>query len=126
MTIFLVDVASVRVRRAGIDLVDASGALTLFPASYADRERLLWELAVRCPDAMERGLDESAPPPARPAPPASAPPASDEHPIGPSGLALGSALAGPAERGNPAPPRKSGLGVGLFGPPPGQGGDREM
>jgi hypothetical protein len=120
------DVTSVRVRRSGIDVRSRGADLTLFPGSFADRERLLWELAVRCPDAMERGLDESAPPPARPAPPASAPPASDEHPSGPSGLALGSTLAGPMDRGNPAPPRKSGLGVGLFPPPPGQRGDREM
>jgi hypothetical protein len=126
LTIYVVDVTSVRVRRAGIDVVDASGPLTLFPASYADRERLLWELAVRCPDAMERGMDEAASPPAHPAPPAPAPSASEERSRGPSGLALGSALAGPADQGNPAPPRKSGLGVGLFVPPPGQRGDREM
>ena len=31
---------------------------------------------------------------------------------------LASALAGPMDRGNPAPPRKSGLGVGLFVAPP--------
>jgi hypothetical protein len=125
-TVALADVTVVRVRATGIDVETARATLILTPASYADRQRLLWELAVRCPDAMERGLDESAPPPARPAPPAWAPPTPDEHPSGPSGLALGSTLAGPMDRANPAPPRKSGLGVGLFVPPPGQRGDREM
>ena len=31
LTIYLVDVKSVRVRRAGIDVIDGSGTLTLFP-----------------------------------------------------------------------------------------------
>jgi hypothetical protein len=118
-TVTLADVTAVRVRATGIDVETARETLILFPASYADRQRLLWELAVRCPDAMERGLDEAAAPPARPAPSAAAPPAEGEHARGPSGLALGSALAGPMDRANPAPPRKSGLGVGLFVPPPG-------
>jgi hypothetical protein len=114
----LTDVATIRVRASAIDVETPRAVLMLFPGSYADRQRLLWELAVRCPDAMERGIDESAAT-ARPAPPAAAPLASDDPPRGPSGLALGSALAGPMERGNRAPPRKSGLGVGLFVPPPG-------
>lgn len=35
-------------------------AVHLQPATPADRERLLWELAVRIPDAIERGLEGGA------------------------------------------------------------------
>lgn len=114
------DVRRVRVRRTSIDLETEHEVLMLVPSTYDDRRRLLWELAVRCPDAMERGMDEDvahAKPQGATAP--AVPASADEAPRGSSGLSLGSALAGPMDRGNPAPPRKSGLGVGLFVPPPG-------
>ena len=60
------------------------------------------------------------------APPAAVPAPSEDAARPATGLALGSALAGPMESGNPAPPRKSGLGVGLFVPPPGSKPDSEM
>ena len=127
VSIELAEVKSVRVRRTAIDVHTPHEVLALVPASYADRERLLWELAVRCPDAMDRGMDEDASPAKSSAAPASrtqtSPPPAPDAPSGPapgaSDLALDSALAGPVDRGNPAPPRKSGLGVGLFVPPPG-------
>lgn len=46
----------VELTAASAVLVCAGGAYALVPASFADRERLEWELAVRLPDAMERGL----------------------------------------------------------------------
>lgn len=107
---------------------------------YADRERLLWELAVRVPDAVERGIPEResgrpagalpshgcvaspAPAPLRPALPptgprleGATPPQGDPRAL--TGLddamaGLGSALVGERPT-TPAPPR-SGLGCGLF------------
>lgn len=116
-TIPVAGVDAIRVRPSWIEIEGAGRLVRIAPGSYADRERLLWELAVRCPDAMERGIDET--PPRLPTQRAAASPLVDGSGSGASGLALGSALAGPMDRGNPAPPRKSGLGVGLFMPPPG-------
>lgn len=119
-TVALADVTAVRVRASAIDVETAGETLMLFPASYADRQRLLWELAVRCPDALERGMDEqTADAKTAPAAPSDARVSTEDSDRRPSDLALGSALAGPMDSGNPAPPRKSGLGVGLFVPPPG-------
>lgn len=130
----LAAVRVVRVRPACVEIeASQDGALRrvrIAPSSFAARSRLLWELAVRCPDAMERGL----PPDVRPVVPAAqgAPrPASSAA----SGVSSGAASATPdaaaamadldARMGalgsslvherptNPAPPR-SGLGSGLF------------
>lgn len=107
------EVEAVDVHAAWIQLRYASTSLRIRPANYADRQRLLWELAVRCNAAMERGLDEAN----RHAGGAAAPAASIEN-IGEGLTGLGSALAVPATQRNPPPPRKSGLGVGLFPMPP--------
>jgi hypothetical protein len=131
------DVTAIRVRSTWIEIESTAGRLRLVPRSYADRERLLWELAVRCNAAMERGIDEAAgaerarTEALKPAPAATvshdAPRPASTDSANLDGLdrgmsSLGSALAGPARRPNPAPPRKSGLGNGLFVVP---GGDAE-
>jgi len=123
------DVTAIRVRSTWIEIEAPGTRVRLVPRSYADRERLLWELAVRCNAAMERGIDEAAnsertmAAALKPAPVATAPhDAPRPAPTDPADLdgldrgmsSLGSALAGPAQRRNPAPPRKSGLGNGLF------------
>jgi hypothetical protein len=122
------DVTAIRVRSTWIEIESTGARLRLVPRSYADRERLLWELAVRCNDAMERGIDEAAgaertlatalkPSPAAPRadePLAAATRSGDTDSLDRGMSSLGSALAGPANRPNPAPPRKSGLGNGLF------------
>jgi len=107
------DVSAVRVRATWIEIESGTLKFRVVPRSYADRERLLYELAVRCNDAMERGIDESAGPARKPASPA---PPGDVEDLDRrmTGSGLASALAGPMDRGNPAPPRKSGLGNGLF------------
>lgn len=117
------DVVAVRVRPAWIEIATAERSVRVIPNSYEDRQRLLWELAVRCNDAVERGIDEVATEAREKAPPP--PPTKFEDGIDPTGLdraatGLGSALAGPMTPRNPAPPRKSGLGVGLFPAPPGE------
>ena len=124
----LADVVAIRERGAAIALKWTAQGRTaevfLRPITYADRRRLLWELAVRCPDAMERGLAPRVPGVAAggtlaptgprrsdPAPVASASVAMSGLDAGMSSLATG--LAGPDEPKRPAPP-KSGLGCGLF------------
>jgi len=108
----------VRVHAAWIELVSGDESVRVVPRSYADRERLLWELAFRWSDGVHRGIDET--PPDRPhapfVPPAQT--ADVESIAGGATPGLASALAGPMDRGNPAPPRKSGLGNGLFVAPP--------
>ncbi len=91
----------IHVRPTWIEFVSGAESVRVVPKSYADRERLLWELAVRFNDAMERGI-----------------PTADPDAIVSGGSGLASALAGPMDRGNPAPPRNSGLGNGLFVAPP--------
>ena len=102
--------------------------LPIVPGSYADRQRMLWEFAVRVPDAVERGIGTSATPreptgTGRTLPP-TGPLRGTPAPAAGAGLtgmddamaSLGSALVtGDSQR--PAPPR-SGLGVGLFAAPP--------
>jgi len=106
--ILLDDVTMVRVQRSWIEIDSRDVTMQIKPRDYADRERLLFELAVRCNDAMERGL------PSEPHAPAPATASADPDAIASGGSGLASALAGPMDRGNPAPPRKSGLGNGLF------------
>jgi len=122
------DVATVRVRSAWIEVETRLWKFRVVPASYEDRQRLLWEFALRCNAAMERGIDEAAgaertlatalkPSPAAPRadePPPAATRSGDTDSLDRGMSSLGSALAGPAQRRNPAPPRKSGLGNGLF------------
>jgi hypothetical protein len=131
------DVTVVRVRRTEIEIEARWWKVRVVPKDYEDRQRLLWELALRCNAAVERGIDEAAAEArakARPLVPAprAKPSASPDAPVAlappadPSRLTdldramtgLGSALAGPMTPRNPAPPRKSGLGVGLFPAPP--------
>ncbi len=50
------DIEKIEITSASAVLVCRGAAYALVPASYADRERLEWELAVRFPDAVERGL----------------------------------------------------------------------
>lgn len=50
------DIERIELTSASAVLVGRGAAYALVPASYADRERLEWELAVRFPDAVERGL----------------------------------------------------------------------
>jgi hypothetical protein len=121
-----VGVDIVRVHASWIEIVSLDESVRVVPRSYADRERLLWELAVRWPDAIHRGIDEiPAPPASTPAPPAA--PGDVEHlDRRMTGSGLASALAGPMDRGNPAPPRKSGLGNGLFVAPPEETRDDAM
>src|SRR5688572_22225769 len=62
--IAIADIGSIRVEPNALVVrwLSAYGEsiLILQPRSYNDRERLTWELAVRAPDAMERGLDAAA------------------------------------------------------------------
>lgn len=114
----LADVVAIRVRSSWIEIAAADQRVRVVPRSYEDRQRLLFELAVRCNDAVERGIDEDAAA-ARAAPPATAHAPRFREGLDPTGLdraatGLGSALAGPDAPLNPAPPRRSGLGVGLF------------
>jgi hypothetical protein len=114
----LKDVVAIHVRPTWIEFVTTDRRFRVVPRSYADRERLLFELAVRCNQAMERGIEESASPaPTPPAPPGDV----EDLDRRMTGSGLASALAGPMDRGNPAPPRKSGLGNGLFVAGPGDG-----
>ena len=105
----------VHVHASWIEIISGDESVRVVPRSYADRERMLWELAFRWSAAVDRGIDET--PQAVPHPvaiPSATTAAVDvPHPVA-SGLGLASALAGPMDRGNPAPPRKSGLGNGLF------------
>jgi hypothetical protein len=114
------DVLAIRVRPVWIEIETKRRRVRVVPSSYAERERLLWELAYRRADAFEFAAE-------KPAGAAPASTAADEDVADldrrMTGSGLGSALAGPMDGGNPAPPRKSGLGVGLFAPPP--GGPRE-
>jgi hypothetical protein len=121
-------VRTVRVQPSVVEIEweDASGrrSASLAPASFADRERLLWEMAVRAPAAVERGLEEERTSrPATPGRPPAAAAAAGQSDV-PSAAAamadldarmdgLGTALAGPGASGQRAPP-KSGLGCGLF------------
>ncbi len=119
------DVHAVRVRPAWIEIATADRRVRVVPSSYQDRQRLLWELALRCNAAVERGIDEAAAEASAKA--ESSVPSRIEDGIDPTGMGgattgLGSALAGPMTPRNPAPPRKSGLGVGLFPAPPGEPG----
>jgi hypothetical protein len=104
----------IREHRTYIEIGDDGDRIRLHPPFYADRERLLFELAVRWPDAFEFRSDAK---PAAAVTGASPPEPATYVPAEPTGLA--SELAGPMNGANPAPPRKSGLGVGLFAPPPG-------
>ena len=130
-------VRAVRVQPSAVEIEwdDASGrrSVALVPANFADRERLLWEMAVRAPAAVERGLEDErtaqpAPRVSPGAPPAPAGPA--DVPDAASAMAdlgarmegLGTALAGPGAGGQRAPP-KSGLGCGLFVAEPRDGDD---
>jgi hypothetical protein len=109
------EVEVVRVRPSWIEIVGGGTTLRIRPKSFSDRERLLWELAVRCNPAMERGLDEAHRPPSattsKAAVKTTKPADIADIQLGSSGLA--SALVPDAAR-NPAPPRRSGLGCGLF------------
>ena len=140
----LADVGLVVARPTFVEIVcEREGGRTVLAirnAAYVDRGRLLWELAVRVPDAVERGIDEpgamhdvGAPPapgfveptarpgsvlpptgPRRSSSPVPLPDASTSvDAIGAGMDHIGSALAGPVEERRPAPP-KSGLGCGLF------------
>ena len=140
-SIRLADVRAVRVRPVAIHIdAEHEGRPVSFavkPCACADRERMLWELAVRVPDAVERGIDleasksAEAAPSARPAGSRATLPATGPARTGPAAAApatldaraamsnfdagmdgLGSALAAPASR--PSAPPKSGLGCGLF------------
>jgi len=105
----------VRVHASWIEIVRGDESVRVVPRSYADRERMLWELAFRWSAAIHRGIDET--PPAVPTSVASgsaAPVDVDDLDQRMTGSGLASALAGPMNRGNPAPPRNSGLGNGLF------------
>jgi hypothetical protein len=113
----LARVRTVRVRPSWIEIAWPGGAFRISPGSYDDRQRLLWELAVRLPDAMERAMDEDAERDRAAAAKRDAPAPAAADPAPPVG-GLASALAGPGASSNPPPPRKSGLGVGLFAPPP--------
>jgi hypothetical protein len=125
------DVTTVRVHSPSVEIETRLWTFRVFTSSYDDRQRLLWELALRCNAAMERGLDETAPaaPPGAPASAERTAAHADEFGGGVAGI--GSALAPPPKTSTPAPPRKSGLGVGLFPLPPrdeaapanGSGGD---
>jgi len=113
----------VRVHASWIEIVSGDESVRVVPRSYADRERMIWELAFRWSAAVDRGIDETPPsvprPDAIPTATTAATAATGDVPhSGASGLGLASALAGPMDRGNPAPPRKSGLGNGLFVAPP--------
>jgi hypothetical protein len=108
----LAEIESIRVRATSIEIHHPEHVLKIRPTSYADRQRLEFELAYRCNDAMERGIDQTAAPPLAPSPAPAPPP--DERVV----TGLGSALAPPPKTSTPAPPRKSGLGVGLFPMPP--------
>jgi hypothetical protein len=50
------DIEKIELTNASAVLVCRTAAYAFVPASYADRERLEWELAVRFPEAVERGL----------------------------------------------------------------------
>jgi hypothetical protein len=128
------DIATVRVHSAWIEAETRLWTFRVVPVTYEDRQRLLWELALNCNAAMERGIDEAAgaeraqSAALKPAPVTSQaddlPRAAATESANLDGLdrgmsSLGSALAGPAQRPNPAPPRKSGLGNGLFVVPDG-------
>lgn len=113
----LARVRTVRVRPSWIEIAWPGGAFRVAPGSYDDRQRLLWELAVRVPEAMERAMDEDAEKDRAAAARREAPAPAAADPAPPVG-GLASALARPQASSTPAPPRKSGLGVGLFVPPP--------
>ena len=101
------DISAIRVRASWIEIAETQGVrIRLVPRSYADRQRLLWELAVRVPDAFEFAAEDAPPGVPAPAPE----PVDLTHT--PTGLA--SALAGPDRSANPPPPRNAGLGCGLF------------
>jgi hypothetical protein len=105
----------VHVHASWIEIVSGNESVRVVPRSYADRERMLWELAVRWPDALNRGIDAIAAHPAAPADVSPAAPVDvDDLDRRMTGSGLASALAGPMNRANPAPPRNSGLGNGLF------------
>lgn len=126
------DIVLVRARASWIDLVcEREGRRTTFEVrniAYADRQRMLWELAVRVPEAVERGIATAAAPQREPvrrdrdsAPTHSSAlgasaRASDAGPALPgidaAMTGLGSSLVAAAPR-NPPPP-KSSLGCGLF------------
>ena len=106
LTIHLADVTSIRTRASWIEIAAADETcVRVVPGDFADRQRLLWELAVRVPDAFEFATAETGP--TVPVPPPE--PVDLTHT--PTGLA--SALAGPDRSANP-PPRNAGLGCGLF------------
>ena len=124
----LADVDAVRTEAATVVLVTSQGhaprELRLVPASYAARERLLWELAVRRPEAF-RAVGAAPPSPASAAPralPPTGPAAADAAPAGDARThfaeldaraePLGSGLVA-ADRTQRAPHRSK-LGCGLF------------
>jgi hypothetical protein len=115
----LAEVVAIRVRPSWIEIESKDRRFRVVPRSYADRERLLWELAYRRADAFEFAAEA----PRGAATPSSASATDDVADLDRrmTGSGLGSALAGPMTPTNPAPPRKSGLGVGLFVPPPERG-----
>jgi hypothetical protein len=116
-------VVAVRVRSSWIEIETKGARFRLVPSSYADRERLLWELAYRRADAFEFAAEKP-----QGATTSQSPADEDVADLDRrmTGSGLGSALAGPMDAGNPAPPRKSGLGVGLFAPPPGDPRESSM
>lgn len=112
---------AIRVKPSWIEVACGDDAIRLVPGSYADRERLLWEFAVHWPDAFEFAPQSATPSVASASP---VPPPPREYAVAgedlrSTGSGLGSALVGPVTPANPAPPRKSGLGNGLFPPAPG-------
>ncbi|MCE9634779.1 MAG: hypothetical protein K8T90_03650 [Planctomycetes bacterium] len=127
------DIVLVRARASWIDLVcEREGRRTTFEVrnvAYADRQRMLWELAVRVPEAVERGIGSATPTatptatsaqtktqPTKSSSGDAAPRAAESGPALPGMDAamtgLGSSLVADATR-NPPPP-KSSLGCGLF------------
>lgn len=126
-------VRTVRVRDVGIEIdydsLDGPAVLVVITRESGAKDRLLWELAVVAPAAVEAGIPADTPraaataatalPPTGHAAESSTPPeaATALRDLDARMTSLGSALAGPADRPPPPPPR-SGLGNGLFVAPP--------
>ncbi len=133
----LTRVRSVRLREIGIAIdyegLEGPETLVVITREQGAKDRLLWELAVVVPEAVEAGIPAESPRSASAAAATALPPTGHAAPTGDTPDAaravidldarmtsLGSALAGPADRSAPPPPR-SGLGNGLFVAPPREG-----
>ena len=109
------DVTRIEPHASWIEIAARSATVRVVPRSFEERRSLLALLAQRCPAAFEPAAERvvQQDPFLRAGEGATA-----FVPTGPSS-GLASELAGPMVPGNPAPPRNSGLGNGLFPPPPG-------